>query len=73
MTQATVESVLRRNRDRLISIKGVVGTAVGDCHAQPCIKIYVLRKNQKLLRDIPTELDGYPVCIEATGEFRASK
>ena len=55
----------------LPSQPGVVGTAQGLGPNGPCIKVYVARKSNDLLKQIPTEIEGYTVVIEETGEFKS--
>jgi len=71
MPQRTIAEVLRDLTDRVMSIPGVVGTAEGRCDGRPCIKIFVARKTPGVLREIPPVVEGYPVAIEETDEFRA--
>ena len=71
MPQGTIADVLVDQTDRLMSIPGVVGVALGRCDGRPCIKVFVEKKIAEMLREIPSALDGYPVSIEDTGEFRA--
>lgn len=71
MQQRRIEEVLSDLTDRLLSIPGVVGTAEGLCEGQPCIKVFLARKTSELLRQIPAVVEGYPVAVEETGEFRA--
>ena len=66
-----IEKVLEEHTDALMAIPGVVGTAQGQCAGQPCIKVFVAKKTPDLLKQIPPELDGYPVAVEETGEIRA--
>lgn len=73
MKPDTIEAVLRAHRDRLMSLEGVAGVAIGECNARPCIKVYVSQKGSAVLNQIPAVLGGYPVNIERSGEFRALK
>jgi len=68
MPERTIQAVLREHTDSLMSLPGVVGTAQGECEGKPCIKVFVVKKT---LEQIPSELDGYPVATQETGEFRA--
>ena len=63
--------MLEEHTDSLMSLPGVVGTALGECEGRPCIKVFVVKKTPSLLEQIPSELDGYPVATQETGEFRA--
>ena len=71
MPSKPIEKVLEEHTNELMSIKGVIGTAEGLCNGKPCIKVYVIKKTRQLIQRIPTTLEGYPVVIEETGEFRA--
>jgi hypothetical protein len=71
MRREKIESVLEKHSARLMAINGVAGTAIGICQGEPCIKVYVVRKNPELLRQVPTTLEGYAVSIEESGKFRA--
>jgi hypothetical protein len=71
MRAKTVQDVLKENNKKLLLVPGVVGTAQGLCDNKPCIKVYVIRKTPELDKEILGILEGYPVMIEETGEFRA--
>ena len=71
MLDKTIEAVLKEYTDRLMSLPGVVGTAEGRCAGKPCIKVYVSKKTPELLRNIPPDIEGFPVAVEKTGEIRA--
>ena len=65
-----LEEVLRERTDGLMATPGVVGVAQGLCGAKPCIKVFVAKKTSESLKAIPASLEGYPVSVEETGEFR---
>lgn len=67
----TIEQVLEENNQRLMSIQGVVGTAIGKCDDKLCIKILVVELTEDLEMKIPKFIEGYPVYMEETGEIRA--
>lgn len=71
MPPKPIETVLKEHTDHLMSLPGVVGTAIGECEGKPCIKVLVVRKSAELARKIPPTLDGFPVAIQETGEIRA--
>ena len=71
MPEKTIREVLEEQTDSLMSVPGVVGTAQGECDAQPCIKVLVAKKTPELLREIPSTIDGYLVDVQETGEIRA--
>lgn len=68
---ARVMEVQDRNTDRLLAIKGVVGTATGlDAAGQPVVKVFLARAG---VAGIPAKLEGVPVQVEVTGVFVALK
>lgn len=71
MPQQSIEQVLEKHTDELMSIKGVVGTAIGECEGKPCIKVFVDKKTPELEKQIPSTLEGYPVSVVESGEFKA--
>ena len=71
MPSRPIEEVLKEHTGELMSIPGVVGTAQGICNNKPCIKVFVIEKTKDIDQRIPDELDGYPVEVEETGEFKA--
>lgn len=71
MSAKTIEEVLKEHTDDLMSIPGVVGTAQGLCNGKPCIKVFVVKKTPELEQKIPAVLEGHPVEVEETGEFKA--
>jgi len=73
MQPKSIVQVLNEHADQLISIPGVTGVGIGDCHGTPCIKIFVVKATPSITRHLPARLDGYEVSIEETGEFRAPR
>lgn len=71
MTERTISEVLKDVTPRLLLLPGVVGTAEGRCEGRPCVKVYVTKKTSELLRQLPRIVDGYPVSVEESDEFRA--
>ncbi len=71
MPEKTIEEVLKEHTDSLMSLPGVVGTALGECSGQPCIKVFVVKKTADLVKQIPSAIEGYDVAIQETGEIRA--
>ena len=69
----TIEQVLKDNADRWIAIAGVEGTAIGLSEGKHCIKIFASSNPQELRTKIPSSIEGHPVIIEETGEFRAQE
>ena len=71
MPEKTIEAVLKEHTDSLMSLPGVVGTALGECSGQPCIKVFVVKKTSDLVKQIPSAIEGYEVAVQETGEIRA--
>lgn len=71
MQNKTIETVLKEQTERLMSLPGVVGTGQGECKGQPCITVFVVKKTPDLLKQIPSEIQGYEVVIQETGDIRA--
>ncbi len=69
-TMKTIEQVLSEYTDELMSIEGVVGTAIGEVDGNPCILVLVEQKTEETVKKIPEELEGYPVVISEVGEIR---
>ncbi len=71
MAGKTIEAVMTRHSDTLMSLRGVVGIAIGDCGGTRCIKVFVAKKTRELSNRIPSKLEGFPVDVVETGEIRA--
>ena len=71
MPQRTIAEVLSQQTDRFMALPGVVGVAEGQCDGRSCIKVFVKKKTAEVLGKIPSAVEGYPVSIEETDEFRA--
>jgi len=66
----TIEQVLEEHTDEWMSLPGVVGTGIGESEGKLCIKVFVIEITPELQQQIPSEVEGYPVIIEETGEFK---
>lgn len=59
----------QRHTDRLLAVRGVVGTAVGLApDGRPAVMIFTKAPG---VASLPATLDGIPVVVEASGEFTA--
>jgi len=68
----TITAVLETHTPDLMSIPGVVGTAESRLEdGRPCILVLVLRLTPELRAKLPSQLEGWPVKIEESGEIRA--
>jgi len=54
-----------------MKVAGVIRGWAGRMRETGCIKIYVVKKTADLMARIPTTIEGYPVKIEGSGQFRA--
>lgn len=74
MPQRDITTVMNAHVDALMATEGVAGVAIGetDDHT-PCIIIYVVQLTDALKASLPTRLEGHPVRIEESGEFRPLK
>jgi len=71
-TPESIDQVKRKHEPRIMQIPGVTGVGIGeDSKGVAAIKIYVERMTAELRKQLPKNLDGYPVVAEATGEFNA--
>ena len=71
MTDTDIRDVLKEHRDELMSVKGVVGTGIGKCGEELCIRVMVTKKTPRLGKSIPSSLGSYRVDIIETGGFKA--
>lgn len=67
----TIRMVLERHARRVVSLPGVVGVAEGETDGGPCITVYVVEKTDRVVDQIPSDLEGWPVVIRESGEFRS--
>ena len=70
MSRKSIADVLRTHTQDLMDLPGVVGTGQGLHEGKPCIKVFVIKCSPELEKQIPKQLEGYPVVIEETGVFR---
>ena len=71
MEKRTIDEVLKIHTESLMSISGVVGTAIGRREGKPCIRVLVIRKTPQLMKKIPSAIEGYAVTVQETGRIRA--
>jgi hypothetical protein len=67
----TIEQVQQEHTDAWMAIRGVIGTAIGQCDGKPCILILTASDPSNVRRKIPSVVEGYPVAIRQSGEIRA--
>lgn len=62
--------VLAAHTDSLMALPGVVGTALGMCDGQRCIKVLLADSSAASRARVPAQLEGYRVEVEVTGPIR---
>jgi hypothetical protein len=67
----SLEDILTRHTDRLLSIPGVVGVGEGERAGQPVVLVMVAALTPELAAELPDDLDGHPLVTEVTGEITA--
>lgn len=63
----SIDEVLAAHSDSLLALPGVVGTAIGLCEDERCIKVLLADSSPATKSRIPTRLGGYRVVVEVTG------
>jgi hypothetical protein len=71
MPSRSIEEVLATHTDSLMSLPGVVGTAIGLCDGVACIRVLVSDSSGASRRKIPSRLEGHLVHVEVSGPLRA--
>ena len=66
MAARSIDEVLAAHTDSLMKVPGVVGTALGLCGHERCIKVLMAGKGPAVGK-IPTSLEGYRVVVEIAG------
>lgn len=64
----SIETIKTVNEASLMSVPGVVGVGIGECNAKPCVKVF-LEKETPESKKIPTEINGFEVRKEVTGQI----
>jgi len=67
VTARSIDAVLAAHSDSLMALPGVVGTAIGLCEGERCIKVLLSDSNPATKNKIPARLEGYRVVVEVTG------
>ena len=66
----SIDEVLAAHTDSLMALPGVVGTAIGSCDGERCIKVLLADSSPDTKGRIPTRLEGYRVVAELTGTIQ---
>ncbi|HWC74176.1 MAG TPA: hypothetical protein VG454_09590 [Gemmatimonadales bacterium] len=71
VTGRSIEEVLAAHTDSLMSLPGVVGTAIGLCdRGDRCIKVLLNDGSAEAKAKIPSRLEGYRVVTEIAGTIQ---
>ena len=70
MAERSITEVQEAHTPEWMEVSGVVGTGVGLCEGDPCIKVFVSERTPEVDDEIPGEVEGYTVQVEVTGSFR---
>lgn len=71
MPTRDVKTVMEAHVDNLMAMPGVAGVAISELEdGTPCIMVMVVELTDELKRTIPKTLEGHPVIIEVSGEFK---
>jgi hypothetical protein len=71
MPTRSIEEVLAAHNDSLMATPGVVGTAIGLCDGEPCIRVFVVDSAAAARVRLEPRLDGHPLRVEVSGSFLA--
>jgi hypothetical protein len=66
----TIEEVQERHTPDWMELPGVVGTGIGLCDDEPCIRIFLSAPSPEAEKAIPERVEGYRVEVVVTGAFR---
>jgi hypothetical protein len=70
MAGRSIDEVLAAHGDSLLALPGVVGTAIGLCDGERCIKVLLADTHPETRSRIPARLEGYRVAVEVSGAIR---
>lgn len=71
MVKKTIAQTHQEHAAELMAVPGVVGVGIGEHHGKPCIMVLVAEQTSAVQNRIPTELNGFAVVVEQSGEFTA--
>lgn len=64
-------TALEKHQDRLMAIPGVSGVGIGGSEDSPVIVVMVTTGGTAMRKQLPDQIEGYPVKVEVTGEITA--
>jgi hypothetical protein len=70
VSSRSIDEVLAAHNDSLMALPGVVGTAIGVCDGERCIKVFLAEMDLDTQGRVPKRLEGYRVVTEVSGTVR---
>jgi hypothetical protein len=70
MPERTIQEVQEAYTPEWMELEAVVGTGIGQCEGEPCIRVFLAHHSPEAESAIPSQLHGYRVELEVTGPFR---
>ncbi len=68
-TIATIQEAQEAHTPEWMQLPGVVGTGIGLCEGDPCIRIFLSRPSPETEAAIGDQVEGHRIDFEVTGEF----
>lgn len=68
--ERSIEEVQEAHTPGWMELPGVVGTGIGLCDDEPCIRVFLSEPSPEVEEAIPEEVEGYRVELVVTGPFR---
>lgn len=68
--QRSIEEVQEDRTPEWLCLPGVVGTGIGHCDGEPCIKVFLATPSRSTEGALPDSVEGHRVEAEVTGTFR---
>lgn len=67
----SIKKAKSRLEQELLKDKNVQGVGITEERGEPVILVYAVRKSKVLMDKLPSEVEGYKVKVEVTGEIKA--
>lgn len=67
MPERPIEEVLAAHTPEWMELPGVVGTGIGLCDDEPCIRVFLSRPSPEAEEAIPERVEGHRVELVVTG------
>ena len=71
--ESKIKEVKKRIEHLLLDIPGVIGVGIGEKMEKrsltPCIRVYVERLDEELIKRIPREFEGVPTEVKEVGKI----